>query len=129
TGAAVSVDITDQAVRGPKGHVVAGDPFLPPIRFDTPAAQLLHHSVAMPRDDQGNELALVPDQLRRQRFGEEPHEVSTLSATVRNSEFSKLVIEFRSWQRLHPSSRFAATARSLCRRRSGVACARPRVMS
>src|SRR5437667_3320057 len=84
TGAPVSVDIAHQTVRGPEGHVVAGDAVLPPVGFDAPTAYLLDDGVAMASDDQGDELTLVPHELRGKRFGKQSHAITSTHSVARS---------------------------------------------
>ena len=83
----VSVDIAHQAVGGPQGHVVARNAFLPPVGFDAPATQLLHDSVAMARDDQSDELTLVPYELRGKWLGKESHAITSMYRDPQTANF------------------------------------------
>src|SRR5439155_6591008 len=84
TRAPVSIDIADQTVGGPEREVIARDAVLPPVRFDAPFAQLFDDGMPMPRDDERDELTLIPDQPRGERFGEQPHAMTSTHSLARS---------------------------------------------
>src|SRR5437899_8404885 len=73
TRAPVSVHIAHQAIGRAQREVVTRDTVFPPVGLDAPFAHLLDYGVAMPDDDERDELTLVPDQLRGQRVIEQSH--------------------------------------------------------
>src|SRR5437899_2994532 len=71
--ASIAVDLESRPIGRAKREVIARDTVFPPVGLDAPLAHLLDYGVAMPDDDERDELTLVPDQLRGQRVIEQSH--------------------------------------------------------